>query len=47
MPDLAEAITESLSLHAECLDKLGTDLPEELPQVPASVRDKIIRQRNA
>jgi hypothetical protein len=40
-----ETIAECLSLHAECRDKLGTDLPEQLSKVPASVKDKIVRQR--
>jgi hypothetical protein len=42
---LTEAIAECLSLHAECQAKLGTDLPEELPQIAPAFRDKIIRQR--
>jgi hypothetical protein len=45
MEGLATAIAACLSVHAECVEKLGTEFPEQLPAVSSGLRDKIVRQR--
>jgi hypothetical protein len=45
VPDFAPAIAECLALHAEAMDRLGTDYPERLSRVPVSVKEKMSRQR--
>jgi hypothetical protein len=42
---LPAAIAACLSVHAECVEKLGTEFPEQLPSVSPTLRDKITRQR--
>ena len=43
--DLAAAIAECLALHAEALAKLGTDMPEQLPDIPEVLRTKMCQAR--
>jgi hypothetical protein len=43
---LEAAIAECLALHAEAMDKLGTEYPERLPRVPDALRAKMTRQRD-
>jgi hypothetical protein len=46
MPELLQAaIAECLSLHAQAMDRLGTDRPELDPRIDPDLRDKLIRQR--
>jgi hypothetical protein len=45
MSALQAAIAECLSLHAQAVEKLGTDQPEMLPKVPPAIRAKIATQR--
>jgi hypothetical protein len=45
MPDLLDAIAECLSLHAQAINRLGTDQPELDPRVEPDFRDRLIRQR--
>jgi hypothetical protein len=42
---LATAIAECLALHAEAVERFGTDTPELADTVPALLRDKMQRQR--
>jgi hypothetical protein len=44
-PDLATVIAECLSVHAEAMDRLGTDRPELDARIPDELRAKLIRQR--
>jgi hypothetical protein len=43
--ELQTAIAECLSLHAQAMDKLGTDRPELDPRIDETLREKLIRQR--
>jgi hypothetical protein len=45
MSNLTAAIVECLSLHAQAVDKLGTDRPELDYRIDHRLRDKIVRQR--
>ena len=42
---LATVIAECLALHAQAIDRLGTDYPESDPRIDPGLRDKIVRQR--
>jgi hypothetical protein len=46
VPSLAAAIAECLSLHAQALDRLGTDRPELDDRVDPEFRVKVVRQRS-
>jgi len=45
MTDLPATIAECLSVHAEAMDRLGTDRPELDDRVDPGLREKIVRQR--
>jgi hypothetical protein len=39
--DLATAIAETSALHAECLEKFGTETPEDHDSIPEGLRTKM------
>jgi hypothetical protein len=43
--DLAPAIAECLSLHAEVVDRFGTEMPEEHDSIPEELRLKMRQAR--
>jgi hypothetical protein len=43
--DPRAAIAECLTVHAEAIERFGTDHPELHPTVPVELRDKVQRQR--
>jgi hypothetical protein len=43
--DLVTAIAECLALHADCVEKFGTETPEEHARVPAELRQKMCQAR--
>jgi hypothetical protein len=43
--DLASTIAECLALHAESLDKFGTDQPELHDSIPKELQDKMRQAR--
>jgi hypothetical protein len=45
MSDLQAAIAECLALHAEAVDKLGTEFPEQLEGIPDELRLKMRQAR--
>jgi hypothetical protein len=45
MTDLPATIAECLSVHAEAMDRLGTNRPELDDRVDPGLREKIVRQR--
>ena len=45
MPDLATAIAECLALHAEALEKFGTENPEENSVLPEELISEMRRAR--
>jgi hypothetical protein len=45
MNGLSQVIAECLSLHAQAVDKLGTDRPELDERIDPELRNKIVRQR--
>jgi hypothetical protein len=45
MIHLSQAIAECLQVHAEAVEKFGTDRPEESDNIPSELREKMTRQR--
>ena len=45
MSDLATAIAECLSAHAEAVEKFGTETPEQHENTPAGLRAKMQQAR--
>jgi len=45
MIDLQAAIAECLALHAEAVDQLGTEFPEQLEDIPEELRQKMRQAR--
>ena len=45
MTDLQTTIAECLALHAEAVEKLGTEFPEQLPAIPEELRIKMQQAR--
>ena len=45
MIELAAVIAEMLALHAEAVEKLGTEFPEQHPEIPEELRIKMGQAR--